>query len=77
MDTPTDFTWLPSDERAYTYALNAVPPAAWEGSVFLNGEAYDSDDSGRNRYRVFRREPTTREYQVGSRPITVTEFRAL
>lgn len=77
MPLPTNFTWDPSDEKTYDYALNVVPFVDIRGGLFLRGEAMDHDDRGNGLYTAYRHDRSTDAYFVGSRPITGAEFRAL
>lgn len=74
--TIPDFTWLPSTPERYEEMLGAVPPAIHLSRGFLVGEAQHHDDAGRPYFTAFRRTPGD-EYQIGSRPLSTVEFRAV
>jgi hypothetical protein len=76
----SEFRWLDSTEEAYDYALGAVPPAAYRPGMFLLGEPMDHNDRGQGLYIAHARIPLggdTYRYVVGSRPITVQDFRVM
>lgn len=72
----TPITWEPTTEEAYWDMLEALPPACrWRGGV-LCGEPYDHHAiTGESRHSCMR-EWNERYYRT-SRPVTITEFRAL
>lgn len=73
-DTP--ITWEPTTEEAYWDMLEAVPPACrWRGG-FLCGEPYDHHALTGESLHSCMREWNERYYRT-SRPVTITEFRAL
>ena len=73
--TIPNFAWKPSSKARYTDQLEVLYPAAWLGRAFLMGEAADHDGEGKPRYHAhLMREGT---YLVGSRPVTVEEFKIL
>lgn len=73
MSTVPDFSWLPSTRERFEHMLNVLPPATESGGGFLVGEAQHHDDAGYAYYSAHRCRHG--EYQVGSRPLTVPEFR--
>jgi hypothetical protein len=74
MPTVPDFSWLPSSRARYEHMLGAVPPAIHLTRGFLVGEAQHHDDAGVPYFTAFRCPPGG-EYQTGSRPLSVAEFR--
>jgi hypothetical protein len=82
--TPPNFTWQPSTEERYDYALDVLPPAGMRSGMFLLGEPMDHSDEGEAMFSVYARIPrhddhgnNTTEYAAGSRPITRREFKSL
>ncbi len=69
-------TWEPTTEEAYWDMLEAVPPAARWRDGFLCGEPYDHHALTSESRHSCMREWNGRFYRA-SRPITITEFRAL
>lgn len=76
MHTLTNFTWTPSDEERYDYALEVLPPAAMRSGMFLLGEPMDHLDTGEAAFTVYGRVRLGDSYRyfAGSRPITRREF---
>jgi hypothetical protein len=71
--------WVETDRERYTYALEVLPPAAWDGRSFLVSEPVDHDfTSARARFHGYRERGSElhRVYDATSRPVTVAELKA-
>lgn len=72
----TPVQWAPCSAEQYDEMLNVLPPAFWQGGLFLVGEPSDHDAStGRPRYAAFWKRGE--RYVAADRPITCREAGAL
>jgi hypothetical protein len=68
--------WEPITEARYLEMLNCLPPIAWCTKGFLVGEPWDHHAmTGQPRYQAFRKNFSG--YYASSRPLTVSEWRAV
>jgi len=75
----TPITWTPTTGERYDEMLGCLPPALMLRGGFLVGEPCDHDaGNGQPRFQAFRVRSLHDEniFEVASRPMTRTEFRA-
>lgn len=71
----TPIMWAPTTADKFSEMLEVLPPAAGGRMAFLVGEPWDHDaGTGEPRYQAFWR--CGNDYRIGSRPMTIREFRA-
>lgn len=68
---------IPCTEEAYTYGLEVLWPALWEGPGFLVGEAWTHKADGRAAYQAFFKLGATPDHYRANVQLTKAEFRAL
>lgn len=67
---------IPCSEEAYTYGLEVLWPALWEGPGFLVGEPW-THKGGRAAYQAFFKLGAKPDHYRANVPLTKAEFRAL
>jgi hypothetical protein len=65
--------WRECSEEDYMYGLECLPPAYWEGSKFMVGEAWTHNSQGVPTYRAFFQRGD--KYFRAEQPMTRSEFR--
>jgi hypothetical protein len=52
-------------EEKYDEMLGVLPPAYWNGNLFLVGEPFDHDEQGRARFDAYSNPSKGRYYNLG------------
>jgi len=69
----TPIVWVETTAKTYHDMLEVLPPAFWQGGLFLVGEPTDhSARTGQSRFQAYREDAGAR-YFASSRPLTIAE----